>query len=225
MLDLLKQRVDYSLNQLLGIEVHEDTVKFILKLNAEQKFIVLSQLSPSTPQQKLALLGDAISPDLTQAVSVLLNSRSGQEGNTLPHTKIYPINKDLMRILRGKQLESLHSGHLFLAQEKIQLSREEVNELIFEFQLQTLQPVLVFPETTPLFIKTPKLLSGLAHRGCLFLLDWESLTGTHGHLSYKIALHLLEQNSVMGIGFKSASFAHLSKPQKLNKAVLRYLKH
>ena len=222
MFDLLKQKGDYPLRKLLGIDLHKDTLKSLQALSTEQEFVLLSQLQATESNERLALLGSDVPPELLAKLSRLLQPEH-LASRPLPQTKIYAIRQVLMQKLRARSLEILPSGHLFLKQEQVLLSKEEVNELIFEFQLQALHPVLVFPETTPLFIKTPKLLSGLAHRGALFLLDWQSLSGDNGHLSYKIALHLLENESVMGIGFKSTDFKNLSSITKVNKAALRYL--
>lgn len=223
MLALLKNKVDYPLRHVLGFDVKPDTAGALHRLAEGRELVLLSRLMPAAGKA-LALLelhpGDS-DASRTEAITDLLKE-AGYTGS-LSSTPVYPINQALKTTLQSKALASLDPGYLFLNHKKIRLSREDVDELIFEFQLQALKPVLLFPETNPLFVKTPKLLSGLEHRGTLFLLDWRSLTGEQGHLAYKIACHLLENKSAMGIGFRSNGFKDLGKTPKINRSLQRLL--
>lgn len=228
MFDLFNTKVEYPINHLLGLDVKDPLLQSFYHLDEKNDLILVSQLAvEGTPRIGLLANQNSLSPsELEQRLCDLKGALSKVNAvQEISSGWIYDMDASLKNRLHKKELEGVNNGLLFLDDYEAQLTADEINELIFEFQLQELSPVLVFPEKNRLFIRNPKLLTRLHHRGVYFLVDWLSLNGSLGHLSQKIALSLLGDKSIKCIGFRNKDLSAMMQKKgfRVHKQVARQL--
>ena len=79
---------------------------------------------------------------------------------------------------------------------------DEILEVIFEYNLRNLTPIIVAPERINEIIKKNKKIDKLTKEGCLFQLDPASLEGAYGKTVKKTAKALMRKNVYKFIGFE-----------------------
>ena len=79
---------------------------------------------------------------------------------------------------------------------------DEILEVVFEYNLRDLTPIIVAPERINEIIKKNKKIDKLTKEGCLFQLDPASLEGAYGKTVKKTAKALMRKNVYKFIGFE-----------------------
>jgi len=90
-----------------------------------------------------------------------------------------------------------------------------LSEVVFQLQTQRYQPVLAHPERYSYYHDDLKPLADLRSAGCLFQLNWGSLTGRYGKRVEKQARKLLQNNWVDFIGSDLHRSADLASMETL----------
>ncbi|GAB4024738.1 tyrosine-protein phosphatase [Spirosoma koreense] len=90
-------------------------------------------------------------------------------------------------------------------------SPRDIEQLIFQILIKGYTPVLAHPERYLYYLETPEVLQRLHELGCLFQLNWLSLTGQYGSRVNHQAQLLLKNNWVDFIG------SDLHRPEDLQK--------
>lgn len=84
----------------------------------------------------------------------------------------------------------------------------EIKELIFDLQLKGYTPILAHPERYMYYHKTPKIYQELHEQGCLFQVNFLSLSGYYYPEVKNMAWRLLEQGLVDFIGSDVHRLSH-----------------
>lgn len=94
----------------------------------------------------------------------------------------------------------------------------DLQECLFEMQLQNYQPVLAHPERYTYLGRKKEVYDELKNLGCLFQLNLLSLTGYYGATVQQIAEYLLRKDFYDLAGTDMHHEQHLSALKKLNKS-------
>lgn len=96
----------------------------------------------------------------------------------------------------------------------------ELQNIIFEMQMQDYQPVLAHPERYTYLSRSKSTYEDLKTAGCLFQLNLLSLTGYYGRSVQELAEYLLKNNYYELAGTDLHHANHLSALQKLSSSPL-----
>lgn len=122
----------------------------------------------------------------------------------------YMLDDLFLDLLRADQLLSFGQQRYVLFETGWASPPNFLNEIIFHLLTQGYQPLLAHPERYTYYHKDPKLLGELHASGCLFQLNWGSLTGRYGRRVEAQARKLLTNQWVDFVG------SDLHQPDDLN---------
>ena len=91
----------------------------------------------------------------------------------------------------------------------------DLNEVIFELQLQNYQPILAHPERYVSLKNKPSFFEDLHSNGCLFQLNLLSLTGYYGDSVLELAEMLAKKNFYSYAGTDLHHYKHMERLHKL----------
>lgn len=99
----------------------------------------------------------------------------------------------------------------------------DLQEILFQMQLQNYQPVLAHPERYTFLLRKKEVLDELKNAGCWFQLNLLSLSGHYGEGVQQLADYLLKKNYYDLAGTDLHHHRHLSLLQKLPESGVKKL--
>ncbi|WP_300384328.1 CpsB/CapC family capsule biosynthesis tyrosine phosphatase [Clostridium sp.] len=93
---------------------------------------------------------------------------------------------------------------------------DDILEIVFEYMLRNITPIIVAPERIEEIIKDNKKIEKLIKEGCLFQLDPASLEGIYGKTVKKAAKALIKKDIYKFIGFQEEIDRNLINTQTIN---------
>jgi tyrosine-protein phosphatase YwqE len=100
----------------------------------------------------------------------------------------------------------------------------DLQDVLFQMQLQNYQPVLAHPERYTFLLRKKEVFDELKNAGCWFQLNLLSLTGHYGEGVQQIADYLLKKNYYDLAGTDLHHQKHLSLLQKLPSSIIKKLR-
>lgn len=111
-----------------------------------------------------------------------------------------------------------NSNYILLSVEESEKIKDLL-EIIYEYRLRNLVPIIVSPEKINEITDNKKNISTLIEEGCLFQLDPASLTGKFGKEVQKTAKLLMKKRIYQFVGFNEKI-----QPELINKAIVNLSK-
>ncbi len=127
----------------------------------------------------------------------------------------YMLDEGFPAHLDGDDLLSFGSGRFLLVETGLVARSLQLEEILFQIQARGYTPVLAHPERYHYFYNDPNALQRLRELGCLFQLNWMSLSGRYGPGPKKQAKLLLKHNWVDFFGSDMHRPEDLPKLQEL----------
>lgn len=111
-------------------------------------------------------------------------------------------NYENIKAYLNGNLGSINDSKYILLDIDLSSTIDEILEVVFEYNLRNLTPIIVAPERINEIIKDNKKIEKLIKEGCLFQLDPASLEGVYGKTVKKTAKALIKKNIYKFIGFE-----------------------
>jgi tyrosine-protein phosphatase YwqE len=115
------------------------------------------------------------------------------------------------------------SGNLILVEFSMITAPMEVQQIIFEMEIQNYQPVIAHPERYVYLIRKKDFYDELRDAGCWFQLNLLSLTGYYGAAVQQLAEYLLKKEYYDLAGTDMHSLRHLEVLKKLSPIQVKRL--
>jgi protein-tyrosine phosphatase len=115
------------------------------------------------------------------------------------------------------------SGNMVLVEFSMINMPFDIQDVLFEMQLQNYQPVLAHPERYTFLGRKKEVFDDLKNAGCLFQLNLLSLTDHYGETVQQIADYLLKKNYYDLAGTDLHHHRHLSLLQKISSSSVKKL--
>src|SRR5689334_24106143 len=106
----------------------------------------------------------------------------------------YFIHDHLASQLKKKSPLLTLSGNMVLVELSMMTAPMELNEVIFELQMQNYQPVLAHPERYTYLGRKKEVYDDLKDAGCFFQLNLLSLSGYYGAGPQELSEYLMKKN-------------------------------
>ncbi|MFL5740281.1 MAG: tyrosine-protein phosphatase [Flavisolibacter sp.] len=135
----------------------------------------------------------------------------------------YFIDDHMAREVREKSSLLTLSGNLVLVEFSMMTAPMELNEVIFELQMQNYQPVLAHPERYTYLGRKKEVYDELKDAGCYFQLNLLSLSGYYGAQAQELADYLMKKNYYDLAGTDMHHVKHLEALKKIPAASLKRL--
>lgn len=135
----------------------------------------------------------------------------------------YFIDDHFANELRNKTPLLAISSNMVLVEFSMVSAPMDLQEILFEMQLQEYQPVLAHPERYTSLMRKKEVYDDLKTSGCLFQLNLLSLSGYYGASVAEAAEYLLKKNYYDLAGTDLHHERHLSLLQKLQPSILKKL--
>ncbi|HEX6335263.1 MAG TPA: CpsB/CapC family capsule biosynthesis tyrosine phosphatase [Flavisolibacter sp.] len=132
----------------------------------------------------------------------------------------YFIDDYFSRKLQSKAPLLPLSGNMVLVEYSMVTPPLELQEVLFEMQVQNYQPVIAHPERYTYLARKKSFFDDLKNAGCYFQLNLLSLTGYYGDAVLHLAEYLVKQNYYDLAGSDLHSPRHLDAMQKLGSSSL-----
>ena len=116
------------------------------------------------------------------------------------------------------------SGNLVLVEYSMITAPMDLQELLFDLQMEGYQPVIAHPERYVYLSRRKEFFDELRSAGCLFQLNLLSLTGHYGHSVQELAEYLMKGEFYDYAGTDMHSLRHLELMQKLPAGPLNRLR-
>jgi tyrosine-protein phosphatase YwqE len=116
------------------------------------------------------------------------------------------------------------SGNMVLVEFSMMNMPMDLQEVLFEMQMQNYQPVLAHPERYTFLTRKKEMYDQLKDAGCLFQLNLLSLSGYYGEGVQQLADYLLKKNYYDLAGTDLHHQKHLQQLQKLPASQLKKIK-
>ncbi|HEU4472370.1 MAG TPA: CpsB/CapC family capsule biosynthesis tyrosine phosphatase [Flavisolibacter sp.] len=136
----------------------------------------------------------------------------------------YFIDDHFDRQLRNKEPLLTLSGNMVLVEFSMLTTPMDLQEILFEMQLQNYQPVLAHPERYTYLARRKQFFDELKNAGCLFQLNLLSLGGHYGTTVQELADHLLKNSYYDLAGTDLHHARHLDGLRKLPANQLKRLR-
>jgi protein-tyrosine phosphatase len=115
------------------------------------------------------------------------------------------------------------SGNMVLVEFSMISAPIDLQELLFEMQMQNYQPVIAHPERYTYLMRKKDVFETLKSAGCLFQLNLLSLSGYYGEAVLRLADYLLKDNYYSLAGTDLHHTGHLAQLRKLSPSLLKRL--
>jgi protein-tyrosine phosphatase len=135
----------------------------------------------------------------------------------------YFIDEYFVELLEKKIPLLKISGNMVLVEISMVTLPLDIQDIIFEMQMQDYQPVIAHPERYVYLNRNKEFFSKLQDSGCLFQLNILSLAGYYGSQVKELAEYLLKNEFYDLAGTDLHNKAHLEALQKLNPSIVRKL--
>jgi protein-tyrosine phosphatase len=125
--------------------------------------------------------------------------------------------------LQTKQPLLTLSGNMVLVEFSMVTAPMDLQQLIFELQMQNYQPILAHPERYVYLSRKKSTFEDLKAAGCYFQVNLLSLTGHYGDSVLELAEYLLKQNMYDFAGTDVHGQKHLDGLRKLSTSYIHKL--
>ena len=116
------------------------------------------------------------------------------------------------------------SGNMVLVEFSMLTAPMDLQEVLFEMQIQNYQPVLAHPERYTYLARKKEIYDELKDAGCMFQLNLLSISGYYGETVQHLADYLLKKNYYDLAGTDLHHEKHLAQLQKIPSAQLNKLR-
>lgn len=130
----------------------------------------------------------------------------------------YFIDEHLEGLLKAKAPLLTLKDNLVLVEFSMVTAPLDLQEIIFELQLQNYQPVIAHPERYIYLQNKKAFFDDLKNNGCLFQLNLLSITGHYGTSVQQLAEYLIRNEKYDYAGTDMHHAKHLASLQKLSAA-------
>ncbi|MFL5774277.1 MAG: tyrosine-protein phosphatase [Flavisolibacter sp.] len=135
----------------------------------------------------------------------------------------YFIDDHFQSELQAKAPLLTIGGNMVLVEFSLLTAPMDLQDVLFEMQLQNYQPVIGHPERYTYLARKKEFFDDLKASGCLFQVNLLSLSGHYGAIVQELAEYLLKKNYYDFAGTDLHHVRHLSLLQKLPSAQLKRL--
>lgn len=135
----------------------------------------------------------------------------------------YFIDDHFADELKKKQPLLTISGNMVLVEFSMLTPPLDLNEVLFEMQMQNYQPLLAHPERYTYLVRKKEIFDELKTAGCLFQLNLLSLSGYYGESVQSIADYLLKKNYYDFAGTDLHHEKHLAALKKIPSSQIKRL--
>jgi protein-tyrosine phosphatase len=135
----------------------------------------------------------------------------------------YFIDEHFVGLLEKKTPLLKVSGNMVLVEISMVTLPMDIQEIIFEMQLQDYQPIIAHPERYVYLNRNKDFFAKLRDAGCFFQLNLLSLTGHYGGQVKELAEYLFKNDFYDFVGTDLHNKGHLDALQKINPAILKKL--
>lgn len=135
----------------------------------------------------------------------------------------YFIDDHFYRQLKARAPLLTLSENLVLVEVSMLTAPMELQEILFEMQMQNYQPVLAHPERYTYLIRQKHFFDELKNAGCLFQLNLLSLGGAYGSAVRELAEYLLKKDYYDYAGTDLHHHRHLAALSKIPEQHMRRL--
>jgi protein-tyrosine phosphatase len=135
----------------------------------------------------------------------------------------YYIDEHFQSQLEAKTPLLTISGNMVLVEVSMVTAPMDLQEVLFEMQIQNYQPVIAHPERYIYLSRKKEFFDSLKSAGCFFQLNLLSLIGHYGTSVQELADYLLKKNYYDFAGTDVHSIKHVSLLQKLSAAHFKRL--
>ena len=135
----------------------------------------------------------------------------------------YFIDEHFQDLLRNKIPLLTLSGNIVLVEFSMVTAPMDLQQVIFEMEIQNYQPVIAHPERYIYLNRKKEFFDDLKASGCYFQLNLLSLSGHYGSSVQELAEYLLKKNYYDYAGTDLHHEKHLSLLQKLPSSQLKRL--
>ena len=132
----------------------------------------------------------------------------------------YFIDDHFQSELRAKAPLLTIGGNMVLVEFSLLTAPMDLQDVLFEMQLQNYQPVIGHPERYSYLSRKREFFDDLRASGCLFQVNLLSLSGHYGSVVQELAEYLLKKNYYDFAGTDLHHAKHLSLLQKIPSAQL-----
>jgi protein-tyrosine phosphatase len=136
----------------------------------------------------------------------------------------YFIDEHFQDLLRNKQPLLKLSGNFVLVEISMVTAPMDLQEVLFEMQLQDYQPVIAHPERYVYLNQKKEFFNKLKDAGCLFQLNILALTGHYGPQVKDLAEYLFKNEFYSFAGTDLHHMGHMEALQKMNSGVMKKLR-
>jgi len=136
----------------------------------------------------------------------------------------YFIDDHFADELKKKQPLLSISGNMVLVEFSMLTPPLDLNEVLFEMQMQNYQPLLAHPERYTYLMRKKEVFDELKTAGCLFQLNLLSLSGYYGESVQSLAEHLLKKNYYDFAGTDLHHEKHLAALKKIPALQIKRLR-
>lgn len=136
----------------------------------------------------------------------------------------YFIDEHFEQELKNKVPLLTLSGNMVLVEFSMLNAPMDLQEVLFEMQMQNYQPVIAHPERYTYLARKKEFFDELKDAGCYFQLNLLALTGYYGPPVQELADYLLKKNYYDLAGTDLHHARHLAALQKLPSAALKKLR-
>lgn len=133
----------------------------------------------------------------------IIRSKAGEVQKAMDETGInmkfhaaaeYFMDEHFAGELKNKTPLLTLNGNLVLVEFSMMGAPMDLQEALFEMQMQNYQPVIAHPERYTYLMRKKEWYDQLKNAGCWFQLNLLSLTGYYGETVHQLAAYLLEKN-------------------------------
>lgn len=132
----------------------------------------------------------------------------------------YFIDEHFEEHLKSRKPLLRLSGNLVLVEFSMITAPMDLQEILFEMQMQDYQPVIAHPERYIYLSRKKEFYDELKNNGCYFQLNLLSLIGHYGSSVQQLAEHLIKQNHYDLAGTDLHNAKHLDALRKLASSPL-----
>lgn len=170
---------------------------------------ILWEVYPNTPEIIANGLADVKTAMAAEGIALELQAAAE-----------YFIDEYFEQSLKAKVPLLPISGNKVLVEFSMITAPMDLQQVLFEMQIQGYQPVVAHPERYIYMARQKQAFDDLKETGCLFQLNLLSLTGYYGKAVQELAEYLLKKNYYNLAGTDLHNTRHLTALQKLSSSSL-----
>jgi tyrosine-protein phosphatase YwqE len=174
---------------------------------------ILWELYPNTAERIVAGMGEVKQVVANEGIDVELHAAAE-----------YFIDEHFVEHLQAKKPLLTVSGNMVLVEFSMVTAPLDLQDVLFEVQMQNYQPIIAHPERYSYLTRKKDVFDDLKNAGCYFQLNILSLTGHYGPAVQELAEYLLKKGYYDLVGTDLHHERHLSALQRLSPGIVKKLK-